>query len=210
VVWLAIGFVIYFAYGRNTACCSASCGRTPRVASLRGMRRRAALLLALGTAALPLQVASQPTEAVVVYLVRHAERAEDGTDDPRISVDGEARARLLAEMLRDARITHVHTTDTRRTRATAAPTAAAVGVAPTLYDADDLDALAALIRRTPGRHLVVGHSNTLRETVGALGGEPGEVIDQDEYDRLYVLTLTEGGTTTAPLRFGSAYRAAPR
>jgi phosphohistidine phosphatase SixA len=169
-----------------------------------------AVALILGAAA---PVASQQTDAelIVVYVARHAERAEDGTDDdPPISVEGEARAELLAAMLRDARLTHVHTTDTRRTRATATPTAIHHGITPTLYGAGDLDALAALIRRTPGRHLVVGHTNTVRETVTALGGEPGGPIDPDEYDRLYVLTLARGETGTVLLRFGSAIPTTPR
>jgi len=73
-----------------------------------------------------------------VFLVRHAERAEDGTPDPPISDAGEARARLLAEMLRDAGLTRIHTTDYIRTRATGRPTARAVGLDMELYDPEDL------------------------------------------------------------------------
>ena len=150
-------------------------------------------------------LAAQPSEPTVVYLVRHAERLDDSADSP-ISAAGEARARLLADMLRDAGLTHIHTTDLRRTRATAAPVAALTRLTPTLYDVNDLAGLAARIGSAPGRHLVVGHSNTLRETIGALGGEPGPEIAPEEYDRLWVLTLTSTGTVTVLLRFGESYR----
>ena len=143
------------------------------------------------------------TDATVVILVRHAERAEDGTSDPPISETGEARARLLAEMLRDVELTHVHTTDYLRTRATGEPTAQEHGLEMTLYDPGDLRAFAHRLRMTPGRHLVLGHSNTTPELVEALGGDAHGDIEEMEYDRLYLVTLTPEGADTLLLRFGS-------
>lgn len=178
------------------------------------MRRRALPLTLL--ALLPLAVlarggpaGAQEHDATVVYLVRHAERAEDGTDDPELSREGRARAALLAELLRDAGITHVHTTDYRRTRQTASPTAEALGLTPRIYDPRDLEGLAGRIRAMPGRHLVLGHSNTTPGAVAALGGEPGAEIDEMEYDRLYVVVLPgHGPPTTVLLRFGALFRRA--
>jgi len=170
------------------------------------MRR---LLLALGLlAAAPFHLTAQRVEPTVVYLVRHAERVDESDDSP-ISAAGEARARVLGAMLRDAGLTHIHTTAFRRSRSTAAAVAVTTGAGVELYDVNDLAALAAYVGREPGRHLVVGHSNTLRETIGAFGGEPGPDIAQGEYDRLYILTLTETGTSTVLLRFGAPYRAPP-
>jgi len=57
----------------------------------------------------------------------------------------------------------------------------------------------------PGRHLVLGHSNTTPQLVEALGGEPGAPIEEMEYDRLYIVTLMDGRTSTVLLRFGSPY-----
>mgnify|MGYP000047050002 FL=1 len=144
-------------------------------------------------------------EAVVVYLVRHSERAEDGTDDPQISEAGWARSRLLAEMLRDAGLTHIHSTDYKRTLSTGEPTAEATGLAIDSYDASDLTAVAALIATTPGRHLVLGHSNTTPGFVEALGGEAGTPIDEMEYDRLYIVTLFRGNVSSVLLRFGERF-----
>lgn len=161
-------------------------------------------LLLLALLLSPVWVSAQE-DAVVVYLVRHAERAEDGTRDPPISEAGHERARLLAGMLADAGLTHVHTTDYKRTRSTAGPTAAAAGLEMQLYDPSDLEAFARRLRATPGRHLVLGHSNTTPALVDALGGEPGEPIDELEYDRLYVVFIGPGATETVLLRFGAPF-----
>lgn len=150
--------------------------------------------------------AEAQTEPTVVFLVRHAERAEDGTSDPPISEEGQARARLLAEMLRDVELTRIHTTDYRRTRATGRPTATLAGLDMELYDADDLTGFADRLRSMPGRHLVLGHSNTTPRLVAALGGDPRGDIDEFEYDRLYIVTLTPDTVSSVLIRFGERYR----
>ena len=146
---------------------------------------------------------SAADEATVVYLVRHAEKTT-ATEDPTLSAEGVARADALALMLRDAGITAVHSTDFRRTRDTATPTADRLGLVVGDYHWDEMDALVAAIRNEGGRHLVVGHSDTTPELVGLLGGDPGAPIDEPtEYDRLYVVTLGPDGTvTTVLLRYG--------
>jgi 2,3-bisphosphoglycerate-dependent phosphoglycerate mutase len=164
------------------------------------------LLLAgcLSSVATPRAGAAQ-LEPLVVYAVRHVERAEDGTSDPPISAAGEARARLLARMLTDAGITGIHTTDYRRTRSTVGPLAAAEDVGVGVYDPRDLPGLAEKLRAAGGRHVVVGHSNTTAELVEALGGDGHGPIEEMEYDRLYVVTLAPGGATTVLLRFGEPF-----
>lgn len=163
-----------------------------------------ALLALCAFASPPLAGQSDP---VVVYVVRHAERAEDGTNDPPISELGEARARAVAFMLDHVELTHLYTTDYRRTRSTVAPTAEATGLQPSVYDPRDLSGFAARLRRTPGNHLVVGHSNTSPALVEALGGDPGEPIDEMEYDRGYVVVvLPDGSTGSAIFRFGTGMR----
>ena len=152
----------------------------------------------------PLGVTGQE-EPVVVYLVRHSERAEDGTDDPPISDAGWARSRLLSKILQDAGLTHIHSTDYKRTLSTGEPTAEATGLTIDLYDARDLAVAAALIAATPGRHLVLGHSNTTPGFVEALGGEGGTPIAEMEYDRLYIVTLFQGSVSSVLLRFGEKF-----
>ncbi len=162
-------------------------------------------------------------EETVVFLVRHAERADDApknpgaenptgamtsrmmAEDPPLSEAGRDRANLLAAVLRDAGLTHVHSTDYLRTRETARPTAEALGLELSIYDASDLAAFAEELLSTPGNHLVVGHSNTTPQLVGALGGAPGPAIESLEYDRLYMVIVRGESTRTILLRFGELF-----
>lgn len=162
-----------------------------------------ALTLVALTAAAQLQAQDAPAE-VVVYLVRHAERAEDGTRNPPISAVGQARAAALSSLLRDAGITHIHSSDFLRTRQTGAPIAEVLGLEVAVYNPGALEPFAESLRATPGRHLVVGHSNTTDALTTLLGGDGGDPIDEMEYDRLYVVTIQpDGGATTVLLRFAS-------
>jgi broad specificity phosphatase PhoE len=146
---------------------------------------------------------SDPSDGTVVYLVRHAEKVDDSRD-PELSVPGHERAAELARLLADAGVSRVFSTDYVRTRDTAGPLAQALGVEVTLYDPSDLEAFANELRGMPGRHLVVGHSNTTPAMVAALGGEPGAPIDESEYDRIYVVVLDGDDTPkTVLLRFGA-------
>jgi phosphohistidine phosphatase SixA len=170
--------------------------------------RNAALALLLWGAGPP-ALAAQDAEAadgVVVVLVRHAERADDDPRDPGLTAAGMARADALARMLADVGLTHVWSTDYRRTRSTAGPVASAAGLEVASYDpgsADAMQAFADRLRTVPGRHLVVGHSNTTPVLVQAFGGDAQGEIAEDEYDRLYVLVLAPDGTVTSTLlRFG--------
>ena len=73
-------------------------------------------------------------------------------------------------MLRDAHITHIYTTDFRRTRSTAAPAAAAASVVPTVYTPNQLAGLADGC--DAARHR--GEEGQLLRTVPALRLGPGD------------------------------------
>ena len=157
-----------------------------------------ALLLAAG-GVVPAVAQQAP---VVVYLVRHAEKLDDSRDPP-LSDAGKARAEELARTLADAGVTHVWSTDFARTRSTAAPAAARAGLQVQVYDPSKAREFVEQLKRTPGRHLVVGHSNTTPALVQLLGGTPGAAISDTEYDRLYIVVIDPGGTTSTLLRFGA-------
>jgi phosphohistidine phosphatase SixA len=145
--------------------------------------------------------AHEPSTAV--YLVRHAERADDGTPDPPLSEAGRRRAEQLVHVLADAKLTAVYSTDFQRTRQTAQPLAAALGLEVTSYDPAQLDAFAAQLAQASGPVLVVGHSNTTPDLVTLLGGDPISPIPEDEFDRLYVVFVGgTGATPSALIRFG--------
>jgi broad specificity phosphatase PhoE len=165
------------------------------------------LLMALTTASGLVADQSYPS---VVYLVRHAEKMQTGPD-PALSPAGNARAAELADVLKDAGIRRIFSTDFARTRDTARPLADRLGLAIELYDWDRKEALVAELRTAGVRSLVVGHSNTTTELVALLGGTPGPGIDhQGENDRLYILTLPSAGAVqTLLLRYGEPYRPNP-
>ena len=141
-----------------------------------------------------------------IYLVRHAEKVL-GVQDPNLTEAGFARAAALVGKLSDVEINYVHSTDYARTRQTAQPVADDKWLPLQIYDPSDLESFAAQIIEAGGTHLVVGHSNTTPDLVAALGGEPGEEIDEaGEYDRLYIVqVLRTGGAQTELLRYGALY-----
>src|SRR5205823_820783 len=106
------------------------------------------LVAALLLAALPLRAQE------AVFLVRHAEKA-DLSKDAALSAAGEARARALAERLREAGVTAIYTSEYRRTKQTAQPLARALGIAPREHPAGDSAGLAVLLRKEK-RVLLVG------------------------------------------------------
>ncbi len=176
----------------------------------RGVRAVAVMLVAMGGCApAAAQAPLDGTEVAVVWLVRHAERADDGAEaqaDPELSRIGQERAIALARLLGDAEITAIYSTPFQRTRQTAAPLAAALGLAVDEYDPRDDDAMARFLERirSPGRYLVVGHSNTTPSLVTQLGGDAVSPIDEMEYDRIYVVTIgPDGSVSSSLLRFGA-------
>ncbi len=160
------------------------------------------LLMGAGWIAAPQTTGSDS----VVYVLRHAERADaaEPEPDPHLSVAGTARAAQLADLLAADPITAVLSSDYHRTRETSEPLAARLGLEVEIYDPRALSELAADLGRRAGRTVVVGHSNTTPQLVELLGGDPGEPIDDaTEFDRLYVVIRgADGGVTTLHLRYG--------
>lgn len=139
----------------------------------------------------------------VLILVRHAEKVDE-SQDADLSDAGRARARALAAVLKDSGIQAIYSTDYRRTLETVKPTAESTSKLIEVYDGDNLEGFAKDLRARGRRALVVGHSDTTPELVKLLGGEPGSPIAPDEYDRMYILTLSaDGKASTTLLRLPS-------
>ena len=164
------------------------------------------LLMLMFVSATAVTVEAQEQKALVVFLVRHAEK-EAGGSDPALSKSGQQRAEQLANVVRDSAIAHVHSSNYLRTRSTAAPAAKQMDLPVQTYNPRDLKGMAAQLRATGGRHLVVGHSNTTPALVKLLGGEPGKPINEKgEYDRLYIVTIaTDGSVSSILMRYGTPY-----
>lgn len=157
----------------------------------------AAFLLAVAafaTVAVTSAAAQAPT---TIFLVRHAEKSAPTGDVP-LSAEGHQRAVALAAMLRDAKVTAVFTSDTRRTRETASPLAQQLQLTPQTLPASDLPGLVAKLKALPvgSVALVVHHSNTVPQLVALLGAGPQTDIPDSEYDRLYIVTRQPGGAAS--------------
>jgi broad specificity phosphatase PhoE len=145
-------------------------------------------------------------DSLVVFLVRHAEKLE-AEADPDLSTKGRGRAQVLASTLQSAGITHVHSSDYKRTRNTAGAVSRELGLKTKIYDPRELPSLVTQLKNMGGRHLVVGHSNTTPALARLLGGVPGSAIDEKrEFDRLYVITIDQSGkASTVLLRYGVSF-----
>ncbi len=145
-------------------------------------------------------------KSLQVFLVRHAEKI-DHSLDPNLSDEGSKRSLLLAQVLKNAGIEYVHSSDFIRTRDTATPIADAQELEVELYDPENLSILVEKLRRTGGRHLVVGHSGSTPSMVELLGGNPGVGINEErEFDRLYIVTVAKDkSVNSVMLRYGNIY-----
>jgi broad specificity phosphatase PhoE len=158
---------------------------------------RAVAAAALLVAALAADAAAQ--QAVIV--VRHAEKADQSTDAALNGV-GLGRAKALAALLRTAGVTHIVTSEFRRTRETAQPLASSLGLAIDQVPARDLAALMAKIRgfEPTAIVLVVAHSNTIPPMLAALGW-PNQLDLQDgDYDDVFVLVPQPPGQHASVVR----------
>jgi phosphohistidine phosphatase SixA len=143
---------------------------------------------------------AQTTSSTTIYLVRHAEKVTDDptNKDPALTKSGENRAIALAKTLKATTIYNIYSTNYKRTTATAMPLAKKLKKEIKVYDIKELKTEAKnILKDNKGKHaLIVGHSNTVLETIEALGGKrPVESISDQEYDYLFELSIAPDGTT---------------
>jgi len=131
-----------------------------------------------------------------VFVVRHAERADTAAGaaptmaaDPELSDAGRARAESLAAALEDAEVVAIFATEFKRTQATAAPLAKALGLQVTTISSKEPAKLIQAVKSAGGNVLVVGHSNTVPAIVKDLGVAAPITVGDAEYDNLFVVTI---------------------
>lgn len=172
------------------------------------------LLLALTSPVAADQSCQEPA-GTTIYLVRHAEKADDGSNDPPLSAEGRARAQALREVLSDVPLSAIHTTHLKRTWQTAEPVAMAHDLQINRHpiaagQATEHSARLAdtLIEQHCGDQvLVVGHSNTVPLIVAALTGQAEPDLAEGDYDFFYQVRVTQGGeAAVVRARFGAPNR----
>lgn len=124
-----------------------------------------------------------------VFIVRHAEKAKSGGDDPELSEAGHVRAEVLAGILKDSGITAIYTTEFKRTQETAAPLARALNINVSIILAKNTAKLGSKLRTLKGDALVVGHGNTIPDLMKALGITTPINIAESDYDNLFIVVL---------------------
>lgn len=162
------------------------------------MRTLTTLLFALPLFLPACKKASDDTSPTVsshqsaIYLVRHAEKQKG--ENPGLTASGHQRAQALKTRLVDQNITHIHSSNYRRTLETAAPLADALGLEVKLYDPRDLLGISETVTTTPGKHLIVGHSNTTPQLGAILSAQVMKEMPETEYDRFIEIKLKPDGT----------------
>lgn len=148
---------------------------------------------------------------MMIVLLRHGERWPDPADALRPA--GEARARLLAQMLADSGVAHAFCSDYVRTAQMLAPLeqklgpALAITAVPLKGQADDshhINTIVNAVKTLPPTAVavVVGHNTTVGPVIEQLGGGVIAPINHNEFDKLFVLSVTPAGTSLLQLRYG--------
>ncbi|HEX8576481.1 MAG TPA: phosphoglycerate mutase family protein [Flavobacterium sp.] len=132
----------------------------------------------------------------ILYLIRHAEKADQSTD-PELSPAGIARAAKWTAYFEKTPIDKFYSTNYKRTQQTCTPIAASKKKEVQVYKPEELG-LQKLIGDHPGKTIViVGHSNSIPKHINQLlGNATYETIPDSEFGRLYIVTSNNGKITT--------------
>jgi len=173
-------------------------------------RRAQVLVIAMGMASVvPCASAGQApadTSLTTVIFVRHAERNDKFLgSDPPLSAAGTARAKALAHVLGESRVSAIYVSEWARTRLTAEPLAKLVGDTLRVLRGQDFEAQARRIHdeNRGGTAVVVGHSDTVPQLIKALTGEKVE-FGHNRCDPLFVAFLYPGGSKLMRFAYGAA------
>ena len=167
------------------------------------MKRTISLIAATVLAAFAVMANAQQA----VILVRHAELQGAATAEPKslpLSEVGEARAKLLASILKDSGVGAVYVTDFVRTNKTAEPLARDLNKELTVLPKGDPRELVERLRKNHGGQtvLLVGHLDTLPALLKALGHPVDIKIEPQEYSNIFVvIPKSDGAPALLRLRY---------
>lgn len=175
------------------------------------------LIFLLAVASLLFVVPQGEFKPTIVYLVRHAERADEPRQDPPLNEKGVLRSQDLARVLVSANIKTIITSQYLRTRQTAEPLAKQANIPmtpvslsvstsnPRMITNQSTAEVASKILERPGESvLVVGHTNSIPDVIKMLGGDVTPVMDEKKFDDLFVVTIyAKGKAKVAHMKYGS-------
>jgi phosphohistidine phosphatase SixA len=163
-------------------------------------------------------VPQEEFKPITVYLVRHAERADEPRQDPPLTEKGVLRSQELARMLGNANVKTIITSQFLRTKATAEPmakklnlTATSISLSPNpsnprqISEQSTAEVTNKILENGGASVLVVGHSNSIPDVIKMLGGDVTPVIDEKKFDDLFVVTVyAKGKAKVAHMKYGPA------
>jgi phosphohistidine phosphatase SixA len=128
---------------------------------------------------------------ITVLFVRHADiDLPPGSSNPPLNAKGRARADTLAHIASDAGVTAIFTSSFTRTKQTAEPLAARLGLQPQLAPPPPTFAQQVVSGALGEVIVVAGHSDTVPEMIAALGASP-PTIGEREFDNLFVVAVAQ-------------------
>jgi broad specificity phosphatase PhoE len=142
-----------------------------------------------------------PNSFTTVLVMRHADRNRAGD----LTVEGRRRALDLVHVLGNSGIKAIFTTDMQRTKDTASPLAACLGLQPEVYGRN-LQELADKVRKQHQGSvvLVIGHDSTVEPIVEALIGRKVHTSLGIRFDDLHIVTTDQSGKGNAfSIKFGN-------
>ena len=153
------------------------------------------LFIFISISFLILQLQAQKKEITTFILVRHAEKAVDGTKNPDLTKEGYLRAEKLKSLFQNAEIGAIYSTEYKRTQQTVQPLADHLNLKIQSYDPRDKEFLKSISKPQKGKTVVIsGHSNTIPFLVNELIGEERfEQLDDSEYDKIFIVSLRKLG-----------------
>ncbi len=171
----------------------------------------------LAVAALLFVVPQEEFKPITVYLIRHAERADEPRQDPLLTEKGTLRSQELARLLGNANIKAIITSQFARTKLTAEPLAKKLNLEVTsislslnpsnprmVSEKSTAEVTNKILERGGESVLVIGHSNSIPDVIKMLGGDVAPVIDEKKFDDLFVVTVyAKGKAKVAHLKYGS-------
>lgn len=128
-----------------------------------------------------------------IIVVRHAEKADDGTKNPPLSPEGMQRAERLSTMLSDLQVSQLYATPYLRTNQTLTPLSQRFQISIESYDPSDVKFGETILQKSKGKTIVIaGHSNSSPMLVNRIiKQEKYQKLDESVFTKIWILTFRD-------------------
>ncbi len=131
------------------------------------------------------------------YFIRHAEKRTDQGSDPELTEEGKQRAEEWVNYFYLKNVDHIISSDYKRTKATAAPVAAAHDMEVEIYDVRTVKAM-DLLKKYRGKTVALfGHSNTINAYTNELQNDSiYNALDEKDYESYFYVRISDAGKSS--------------